>query len=128
MPQLEPSQVAVPPEAAHGVQLTPQFIVEDLSTHMPLQLCWPLGQTPLQGAAASVHLSTQTCWPLGQLGTHFSPSQPMLPPCGALGHLLPQPAQLSTSFLSMQAPLHKLNPSAQTPPSIIAPSGPVFGK
>jgi hypothetical protein len=55
MPQRTPSQVAEPPlTLGQGTHATPQLVGSRLSTQAPLQLCWPVGHSPISGIEAGV--------------------------------------------------------------------------
>lgn len=67
----------------HDVQVEPQKLVLVSDWQMPLQLCEPVGQTPLQAFAVGMQAPAHSLVVLVQAGTHASPSQVTVPPVGA---------------------------------------------
>lgn len=47
---------------------------------MPLQLCCPVGHTPLHAFAVGMHAPAHSLLVEGQVGTQASPSQVTMPP------------------------------------------------
>jgi hypothetical protein len=78
------SHDAEPFDAGVGqeVQLGPQKLVLVSAWQIPLQLCDPVGQTPLQAFAVGMHAPAHSLVVLVQAGTQASPSQVTVPPVG----------------------------------------------
>ena len=79
------SQTAPPFDAGVGQDwhAAPQKAVLVSARQVPLQLCIPAGQTPLQALAPGIHALTHSLVGAGQAGTQASPSQVTEPPVGA---------------------------------------------
>jgi len=114
----EPFDVGV----GHDVQVEPQKVVLVSDWQMPLQLCDPVGQTPLQAFAVGMQAPAHSLVVLVQAGTHASPSQVTVPPVGAwhgVHDVVSFGPQVATALLLTHLPPHRWKPelhcSAQTP-------------
>jgi hypothetical protein len=83
-PHTPPVQAATPfaGGAAQVLQPAPQNVVLVSGWQMPLQLCVPLGQTPMQAVVVGMHAPLQSLSD-PQDGTQARPSQLTVPPVGA---------------------------------------------
>ena len=106
------SQAAVPFEVGVGqdVQAAPQKLVLVSDWQIPLQLCVPVGQIPLQAFALGMQAPAHTLVPLGHAATQASPSQVTVPPVGAR-HAVQEVEsfgpQVATALLLTHFPAHR---------------------
>lgn len=84
MPQVPLVQTALPFEGGveQLLQPAPQKEVLVSAWQIPLQLCVPVGQVPLQAIAFAMQAPLHSLLPLGHAGTHASPSQVTVPLVG----------------------------------------------
>lgn len=118
------SQDAEPFEAgvAHEVHVAPQKLVLVSDWQMPLQLCVPVGQTPLHAFAVGMQAPAHSLVVLVQAGTQANPSQVTLPPVGAwhgVHDVKSFGPHVATALFITHFPPHRWKPvlhcTAQTP-------------
>jgi hypothetical protein len=75
-----------------------------LGWQIPLQLCVPCGQLPLQATLSAMHEPLQIFMPLGHAGLHASPSHVTVPPFAGATHAIVHSVgpQVATSELLAQ--------------------------
>jgi hypothetical protein len=111
-----PLHTAVPfgPGVGHATQVGPQKLVLVSLWQMPLQLCVPVGHTPLQAFAFGMHAPAHSLLPVGHAGTHAKPSHVTVPPpvgaWQAVHDVLSLGPQVAGARLSTHLPLHTWNP------------------
>ena len=112
VPAAPPVQVAAPLDAGTGqdAQLVPQNVVLVSGWQMPLQLCCPDAQTPLQAFAVGMQPPRHSFIPAGHVGWHARPSQVTVPPLVGTWQGMHDASslgpQVATALLSTHLPPH----------------------
>ena len=109
MPQLVPSQVALPFEGGLGQaeHRVPQVATLVSDEQVPLQSCVPIGQVPPQGCPVLIQAPEQIRWSVGQVVPQATPLQVAVPPVGTGQAIHDEAPQFSVSRLSTQRLPHK---------------------
>jgi hypothetical protein len=120
--QVVPSHVVwvAPVGFTQAEQLAPQVLVSLLLTHVPPQLCVPVGQGP-HAALPATQAPLQTTWVPAHVAPHFVPSQVAVPPAIA-GHAVHdeaphEPTSLLLTHLVPQRWKPLLHCKPQLPPA-----------